>query len=67
MLVSGYIAVVDSYDLTITYKNMIFEEPVYFVKGLDLVFLSLHACKCCRLAHQSFPNVQLQDDENGDV
>ena len=55
------------YDLTITYKNMILEEPVYFVKYLDLVFLSLHACKCFRLVHQSFPNVQLQDDENGDV
>ena len=63
----GYIAVVGSYDLTITYKNMILEEPVYFVKGLDLVFLSLHACKCFRLVHQSFPYIQLQDDENGDV
>ena len=37
-------------------------EPVFFVLGLDMVFLSLSACKKFRLVHQSFPHCDVQRD-----
>ena len=57
----GYITVIGSHKLS-KHKNLVIDELVYFVKGLDMIFLSLAACKNLSLVPESFPNVQCNTD-----
>ena len=58
----GFLVVVGSRVLSIKHKKTVIDELVYFVKGLETLFLSLTACKNLQLVHKSFPNVQLIND-----
>ena len=53
--------ILGSYMLPIKHAEIIINELVYFVKGFNLLFLSLDACKRLKLIHSSFPHVRVDD------
>ena len=57
----GKITVLGYCNIAMKHNGVEIIEPVFFVLGLDMVFLSLNACKEFRLVHRSFPHVDVQN------